>query len=96
MLFSGHATSTKHSISAKLASFAGLSLPTETVYDFLWARARVWRRCLMRGRYDAVVCSYLKDQQEVECALTNAERADKDAEDVCVACALDDSIAPHE
>jgi len=53
ILFSGHATNTKHSISAKFASFAGFNLPTLTVYDFLWAffsRARRWD---IRGRYEA-------------------------------------------
>jgi hypothetical protein len=33
--FSGQATRTKHSISAKLASLAGLSFPTLIVYAFL-------------------------------------------------------------
>lgn len=48
-VFSPHATSTKHSTSAKLASLAGLSLPTETVYVFLCFFFSSARRCFKSG-----------------------------------------------
>lgn len=48
-MFSPHATSTKHSTSAKLASLAGLSLPTETVYVFLCFFFSSARRCFKSG-----------------------------------------------
>lgn len=50
MLFSGHATNTKHSISAKLANFAGLSLPTLIVYVFLPLSVSIFRSRAIRWR----------------------------------------------
>lgn len=45
-----HAIHTQHSTSMKFASFDGFILPTEMVYDFLWAFFSRLRMCDMRGR----------------------------------------------
>lgn len=53
-MFSGQATSMKHSISRKFASFDGVSFPTEMVYDFLCFEASSLRRWVIKDRYDAI------------------------------------------
>lgn len=105
--FSPHATSTKHSISAKLANLAGLSLPTDRVYVFLCAsRSRVRRRVRSGSELAEQVAKesevslrnfkYGTCEDEEDETHTEVDVSDKKTEHVGVSGLLHDGIPPHQ